>query len=738
MMDLEELKSIDNLKLKILLGLFTVIFIVLMFPKGESIESDVSVGSIWIHDDLIASLSFPVYKDPEVYKRELDEAAKAVYPIFTKEDNIVYIITDSLKSYDAFLINLLDRSGLDTSIDNQTFLSNSSFAELKNLRPLEKSRASGNKENLLQFFSDAQKILRNEYTIGNITIRSDNTSLDSIAVRIGSVDKIEKASGFLTIDQAREMINKNIYSRNYRKEFESALVEYTDHFILPNLIYDPKLTQEEIEQAKENVSKYIGIVNENERIIGKHDRVLKDSWLKIQSYKKAKGEKIGLGESFLQSIGKFPHISFLLSVFIIYLSLFRKKIFYDNGKPLLIASNLIFLAFITFLTNLLNLSVPVYFLIFIPAASMLMTIIFDSRIGFYTTIIFSLVIGALRGNDYSFAAMNIFAGALSVYTVRDIKNRSQIFRSFLFIFLGYVISIFAFGLERFASSETILIEFAFAGSNALISPVLTYGLLIFFERIFNITTDLTLLELSNFDSPLLKELARKAPGSFNHSMTMGTLAETAAEQIGANPLLARVGAYYHDIGKIITPQNFVENQLNNQNLHENLTPEESANLIRRHVNEGIELAREHKIPDEIINFIPMHHGTTVISFFYDKAKKTYGEENVTLQDYCYSGPKPNSKETAIVMLADSCESAVRSIDDPNAENMENIIDNIIQDRVETGQLNEAPVTFSDISKIKEAFISILIGQHHKRIKYPKQDEVEKGTSGNEKKKWTSF
>jgi putative nucleotidyltransferase with HDIG domain len=205
--------------------------------------------------------------------------------------------------------------------------------------------------------------------------------------------------------------------------------------------------------------------------------------------------------------------------------------------------------------------------------------------------------------------------------VRDIKNRSQIFRSFLFIFLGYVISIFAFGLEQFASSETILIEFAFAGSNALISPVLTYGLLIFFERIFNITTDLTLLELSNFDSPLLKELARKAPGSFNHSMTMGTLAETAAERIGANPLLARVGAYYHDIGKIITPLNFVENQLNNQNLHESLTPEESSNLIKRHVNEGIELAREHKIPEEIINFIPMHHGTTVISYFYDKAKK---------------------------------------------------------------------------------------------------------------------
>jgi putative nucleotidyltransferase with HDIG domain len=724
MPDLVQLKLHDNLKLKIILGLLTVIIIVLMFPKGESIESDVSVGAIWIHDDLIASFSFPVYKDPEVYKKELNEASRTVYPIYIKKENILHVVSDSLKSYNNFLRKLLDQSTADISIVNQTFLGLSSFEEIKSLPG----------ENLKQFFADAQKILNKEYAGNNVAVRSDNLSLDSIAVRFGNFDKIEKTSGLLNIDQVKEIINNNIYKKNYRKEFESALIEYTDHFIIPNIIYDSKLTQEEILQAKENVSKYVGIVNENERIIGKHDRVTRDAWLKIQSYKKAKGEKMGLGESFLQSIGKFLHISFLLTIFIIYLFLFRKKIFYDNGKLLLIASNLIFLAFLTFLTNMLNLSVPVYFLIFIPAASMLMTIIFDSRIGFYTTIIFSLVIGALRGNDYSFSAMNIFAGALSVYTVRDIKNRSQIFRSFLFIFLGYAISVFAFGLEQFASSETLLLDFAFAGSNALISPVLTYGLLIFFERLFNITTDLTLLELSNFDRPLLKELARKAPGSFNHSMTMGTLAETAAEMIGANPLLARVGAYYHDIGKIITPQNFVENQLNNQNLHENLTPEESVNLIRRHVNEGIELAKEYKIPEEIMNFIPMHHGTTVISFFYDKAKKTYGTDRVNLQEYRYLGPKPNTKETAIVMLADSCESAVRSIEDPNTENMENVINNIIQDRIETGQLDESPLTFNDITIIKEAFISILIGQHHKRIRYPKQEEMEKGISGNEKRK----
>jgi putative nucleotidyltransferase with HDIG domain len=733
MPDLNKLKLADSLKLKIILGLFTVFIIVLMFPKGESIESDVSVGAIWIHDDLIASFSFPIDKDPGVYKKELNDASNSVYPIFLKKENISHLVSDSLKSYNTYLSNLLNQSSVDISKINQTFLSTSSFEELLTLRVNEKERNFNNKENLKQFFADAQIMLNEIYAGNKFAIRSDNLNSDSIAVRFGSYDKIEKTSGFLKIDQVKEMLNNNIYKKVYRKEFESALIEYSTHFIFPNIVYNFNLTQVEIQQAKENISKYIGIVNENERIIGKHDRVTRDAWLKIKSYKKAKGEKIGLGESFLQTIGKFLHISFLLTIFIIYLFLFRKKIFYDNGKLLLIASNLIFLAFLAFLTNLLSLPVPVYFLIFIPAASMLMTIIFDSRIGFYTTIIFSLVIGALRGNDYSFAAMNIFAGALSVYTVRDIKNRSQIFRSFLFIFLGYAISVFAFGLEQFSSSETLLLNFAFAGSNALISPVLTYGLLIFFERLFNITTDLTLLELTNFDRPLLKELARKAPGSFNHSMIMGTLAETAAERVDANPLLARVGAYYHDIGKIITPQNFVENQLNNKNLHENLTPEESVNLIRRHVYEGIELAKEYKIPEEINNFIPMHHGTTVISFFFDKAKKTYGADRVNIQDYSYLGPKPNSKETAIVMLADSCESAVRSIEDPNSENMENVINNIIKDRIESGQLDEAPLTFMDISKIKEAFISILIGQHHKRIRYPKQEEMEKGVSGNERK-----
>ncbi len=722
-MKTEEHKK-GSLRLKFLIGLSAVILIVLMFPKGESIESEVTVGSIWIHDDLIAQFSFPILKDQKTYQEELQAAAKTVYPVYLKQPETIDEVLDTVKSYDSFLIRMIDSTLSSDRQENlnPTFLSTASYNTFLKLRRQERNMLQ--RRNLKEVLNSINSILAEVYRTG--IINQFPAGKDSIAVRTGNVDRIEASDKFIDVPAAEKIVKNGIGQMKLSDDLKNALEEYAVHFINPNIIYNQQATQEEIEQAKNNVSRYVGIVNENERIIAKHDRVTKEAKLKIDSYRAAKGEKIGESGYWMQFVGKFFHITLLLSLLTIYLFLFRKKIFFDNQKLILITIVLVFVCFVTFLINQISVNVPLQFLIFIPAATMLLTIIFDSRVGFYTTVIISLIAGALRGNDYTFAAMNIFAGALAVYTVRDIKNRSQIFRSFLFILLGYLVAVFAFGLERFASFESLMIETAFASTNALISPVLTYGLLIFFEKFFRITTDLTLLELSNFDRPLLKELARKAPGTFNHSMTMGTLAETAAEKIGANPLLARVGAYYHDVGKIITPQNFVENQLNNQNVHENLTPEESVELISRHVKEGIELAREYTVPQEVVDFIPMHHGTMVISFFFEKAKKLYGEEKVNIDDYRYPGPKPNTKETAIIMLADGSESAVRSIEDPDPTKVENVIDKIIKGRIDDGQLNNSPITFSDINKIKEAFISILLGQHHRRIRYPKQEEMEKG------------
>lgn len=718
----------SGMKVKILIGLATVVLITFMFPRGESIESEITVGSIWTHEDLIAPFSFPIKKDPKVYQDEVNAAVSSVFPVFVRNPKAVIRSLDSLNSYDVYLQKISPRTNSnDTSENlNPTFLTDGSFNTIKNI--IVRAHTLGGEHQVLEkkFFGTVESAINNLYRKDIILIPDNITRKDSIAVRTGNYDRIDAVKGYLTIQQAQDELNSLIEKSNFSRDFSAAAEEYASHFIFPVLTYNQSFTQEEIAQARSNVSRYSGIVNENERIVGKHERITKETKLKIDSYKAAKGEELGNGSDILQMLGKGLHIAFLLSLLTIYLFLFRKKIFYDNRKIFLFAINFIFLSFIAFLINQISVNAPIQFFIFIPVSAMLLTIIFDSRVGFYSTVILCLVTGAIRGNDYSFMAMNLFAAALSVYTVRDIKNRSQIFRSFLYILLGYVVSITAFGMERFAPAESIFIEFAFAATNALVSPVLTYGMLIFFEKIFKITTDLTLLELSNFDRPVLKDLARKAPGTFNHSMTMGTLAEAAAESVGANPLLARVGAYYHDIGKTIYPQNFVENQLDSQNVHENLSPEESVSIIEKHVVEGINLAKDCNLPQEIIDFIPMHHGTMVMSYFYEKAKKLYGEEKVNVEDYKYPGPKPNSKETAIIMLADGCESAVRSIDEPDPTKVENLISKIIKTRVDDGQLDDSPITFSDISKIKEAFIGILLGQHHRRIRYPKQDEMEKG------------
>ena len=716
-----------GIKRKIIIGLITVILIVMMFPKGESIESEVTEGAIWTNDDLIASFSFPIIKEKQTYENEVRDAEKSVFPVFNK---IVVLNSDSLKSFAAYIVSVIDEN-INAQTDNYlnpTFLSSKSFTQFLNLRKLHKNSKSRKDDLLDKIFNSTGSIVDAVSRHGILNIASSSNLRDSLAIRIGNIDKIEPTSKFYYFDQAKNEVKNKIQELNYSDELKAAITEFTIHFVYPNLVYNEEATSLEAEQAKNNVPKYAGIVNENERIIAKHDRITKQVKLKIESYKEAKGEAIGSEGIVLQLIGKFLHILFFITILAIYLYLFRKKIFYDNTKIVLISIIVIFISFVTYLVNHIAIKAPIQYLIFVPAASMIFTIVFDSRVGFYLTVILSLIVGALRGNDYTFMAMNFIAGGLSVYTVRDIKNRSQIFRSFIFILIGYTASILAFGLERFAPAESMLIELAFAATNALISPVLTYGLLIFFERLFNITTDLTLLELSNFDRPLLRELARKAPGTFNHSMTMGTIAEAAAEKIGANALLARVGAYYHDIGKINDPQGFVENQMNSQNRHENLPPEESVHLILKHVNDGIELARHHKLPQELIDFIPMHHGTTVSKFFYEKAKTLYGEDKINIDDFKYPGPKPNTKETAIVMLADGCESAVRSIADPDTIKVENMINNIFNSRLKEAQLDESPITFSDLSKMKEAFISILISQHHRRIKYPKQDDAEKGIS----------
>jgi len=694
-----------------------------MFPQGESLESEVTVGSIWLQEDLIASTSFPIYKNPDVYKLEKKNAAEKVYPIFVYKGNLAVQIKDSLNSFsDSFIKMIDDESQLLQTVKDKIALNNTALKMYNEIVRLNKN--NNPKRKLSETFTYIKYIIGRVYQKEILNQLYNEIKRDSIAKRIGRVDFVEPKSKYNDLKIVHDFVAGEINRFTQDQQLSNILIEFANHFIRPNLIFDEKLTLEEIHHVEDKVSPNTGIVNENERIIAKHNRVSEEDKLKIDSYRKAKGELSGFLSNFTQALGKFLHVLLILTLYGIYLFLFRKKVFYDNVKVVLISIIILFISFLTYLLTRLEVSSPVYLLTILPAASMLLTIIFDSRVGFYGTVVIALITGSLRGNDYTFTAMNIFAGALGAYTVRDIKNRTQIFRSFIYILLGYIVSILAFGLERFETIDKILVEFAFASANALFSPVFTFGMIIFFERFFKITTDLTLLELTDFNNPLLKDLARIAPGTFTHSITVGSMVERAAETIKANPLLARVGAYYHDIGKTINSDYFVENQLDNKNTHEKLNPKQSTEIIINHVTKGVDLATKEKLPAEIIDFIPMHHGTLVVSYFYEKAKELFGSENTNIQDYRYKGPKPNSKETALVMLADACESTVRSIDDPDPAKIENVVNSLIKYRVDDGQLDESPVTLSDLKLIKETFLNILLGQYHKRIRYPKQDEME--------------
>jgi len=477
------------------------------------------------------------------------------------------------------------------------------------------------------------------------------------------------------------------------------------------------------------VPRTYGAVKEGDPIIRKNERITDEVKRKLDSLRKSKiarGADINRAATFA---GKFLHAFVIMWLFSMYIYMFRKSIFHNNAKLGMIALIIMSSAVAAYATTLYEGELPMKFLIVVPVTSMLLAIIFDSRVAFYGTVVTSLLVAGVRGNDYSIALCSVAAGAIAVYTVRDIKTRTQLFRSITFIFVGYAVSITALALERYEAPSIAVSQVLMAAVNSVVSPVLTYGLLIFFEKVLHVTTDLALLDLSNFNHPLLKELSLKTPGTFHHSVSMSTLAEAAATAVGANPVLTRVGALYHDIGKIVNPTMFVENQKIDDNKHEAINPKKSARIIASHVADGIRLGREYGIPEEVLQFIPMHHGRTKIGFFYEQAlEQSLAPDTVNEKDFRYLGPRPNSKEAAIVMLADAVEASTRSIEEPTAEKIEENISAIVKTRFMQGELDESNLTLSDLTKIRERFLSILLGVYHPRIRYPEKDEADEASA----------
>ncbi|MBE0645123.1 MAG: HDIG domain-containing protein [Bacteroidetes bacterium] len=723
------------------LGVVLVFVIAMLFPKGLEYQYEYREGDIWVEDDLIAPFGFSIYRDEAVVEKEQKQAAESTPLSFERLPSMEQAMLDTVTQALRYLAStareatghLSRRYRRQDVISLADSLARSAARDPKFPARLPQRywrywMLNWTGGDLPSSMSSILEITRNGmrqiYQRGYLDREKSSFSQEVLAIRVDSTTELRKPvkDFYDHIDVAQVL--QNLYYAGFNRD--SAKVECVFNLVYPllqpNVRYDNAQTQFAIQAARNYVMRTDGIVKENERIISRHERISPEIKAKLDSYMRAKSDRTGDVNQLLQFLGRVGHTIAILFLPVMYIFMFRKKIIRDNSRLLLIAIIILLIAFLSYLTYTLPVTGPVQYLIIVPTAAMLLTVIFDSRVAYYTTVSISFLVGALRGNEYAIILASILAGSLAIYTVRDVKNRSQIFRSLMFIFSGYVFAILINGLQRGVPVEEMAIESTYALVNSVLSPVFTFGLLIFFERVFRISTDLTLLELSDFNHPLLRDLSSRAPGTFHHSIVMGTLAEAAATSIGANATLARVGAYYHDIGKMLEPEYFVENQISNQNVHDTLEPKDSARKIIDHVIRGIELAKEYNLPDRVIQFIPAHHGTTLVSYFYEK-EKSLGTGEVQKKDFQYLGPKPYSKETGIVMLADTIEAATRAIEEPTIDRIRELIDKVVSKRLADGELENCDLTFRELTTIKLSFLNILTGIHHSRIKYPSEEDA---------------
>lgn len=485
--------------------------------------------------------------------------------------------------------------------------------------------------------------------------------------------------------------------------------------ILTELIKANEFIDElETNRIRENVINSIEdiIIQENEIIVVEGELIdehkyelIKESGLLKDSNESDLVAKIGIG--ILAIIG--------ILTFVGYIYFFNYDIINNNRFLVLIISMLLTI----FLSLVLYTISP--FIIPVSIGGLLISILISSTLGIITNIFLALLLGIMLGLDLSFIVMLIIGGTIAILAITYQKQRSNILIGGIIMSSINILLITSFGLIKGLGWSDILIRDLQVFVNGIITTIIVIGSLPLWENLFSILTPIRLLELSNPNQPLLKRLLVEAPGTYHHSLMVGNLSEAAADKIGADSLLVRVGSYYHDIGKLYKPYYFKENQFSMSNPHDLLSPDESARIILGHVTEGLKMAKEYKLPSELCDFIDEHHGTTIVAYFYYKANED--DSSVNIENYRYYGKKPQSKETALVMLADSVEAAVRSIKEPTNESIEEMVTKVVKGKINDSQLDECDITNKDINIIIKTFINILIGIYHDRVEYPNMETI---------------
>ncbi|HEX5408846.1 MAG TPA: HDIG domain-containing protein [Gemmatimonadaceae bacterium] len=701
------------------IGLLVVLAVLtyLLFPSAPAVDSPIfEVGSV-ATDNVIAPFAFTVKKTDAELARERDELSRSVKPLFNFRQAALDSAEQELRAFMDSIAATSDRPGHGRpgSPAERTAIEQSASSLGVTLTTPEADYLSYAARR--RGMEDGLRRAMARWLSAGVAASAEIDDLHGeVIIRHGSDEHATLADSLPTfgsfLGQARALqpdANSSVANGLY--------VKLLSAFFHPTIRLDRVATESRRQELRNSVDVNQYTVRAGEKIVGAHEVVGKAEFDKMRALHDAMQSRASGQRAVGRIAGSVAYNALVLAIFGIAIVLFRPQLYRSfRSLTLFGAVFLIVLAAAALAARWQ----PVHpELVPVALAAIILSVLFDSRISMIGAMILAVLVGGqsvYRGTNALF--INLVGGAAAALSVRVILRREQSYQYVITIGVAYLCAALAIGLTLGWTASSIASSAGLGIANAVVSVVFAMFLVPLAERFTGITTPLTLIEYSDLNRPLLRRLSLEAPGTYAHTIAMANLVEAACNAIGANGLLARVGTYYHDIGKLKKPQFFVENQAGGRNPHDKLKPSTSASIIRNHVREGVELAAEHHIPAAIAAFIPEHHGTASIAYFLEKARERDGGTSPNTAEFVYPGPTPQSAETAICMLADGVEASVRVLQEPTAPRIREVIDRIVRLRMEQGQLRDAPLTLRQIEIVKEQFARVLTGMYHSRIDYP--------------------
>lgn len=677
----------NNRLLKYGMIIGSVLVITFFLPKQPRFTYEFEKGKVWMHENLVSPYNFAVLKTQAELDKDRESVLASVHPVYDQNTNLP---EQQIGQFIADLPEKWQNAGLDTLNENINTYEN--FGR----QLLEAIYRRG-------VMSLNNKFQRGEQTNYNFTLLTDHVAR-----------QLNTAEAY-TVETAAQHVNSEIERRNAIRQ-KNWLNDLLQDYIQVNYLLNETLTTKLEEDALASISTTRGMVQRGELIVANGSTINNETYQKIESLRKVYEEEARIGGSrSLIVLGQFLVVALAIFLLFVFIYLFRRDIFNNNRLVFLIL--LVITGMLLVLSWSIKIRLPSIYYLPYCIVPIIIRILFDTRLALNIHLLMVLVAAFFVPNSFEFVFLQFTTGMVAIYSIKTLVKREQFLISSAIILGTYLISFIGMGLMHNGSFSSIYWSDIWPFVFSVLLTLLAYPLIYAFERMFGIISDVTLMELTNTNSKLLRELSYKAPGTFQHSLQVANLAEAAIYQIGGNTLLVRAGALYHDIGKMSNPQYFIENQTKGYNPHDGLSFEQSAQIIISHVNKGVEMAKKHQLPDVIVDFIRTHHGTTRVDYFYQSYVKSFPEKLVDEDIFHYPGPVPFSRETAVLMLADSVEAASRSIKEPNAENIGQLVDKIVASKLNQNQLANSHITLKDLNTIGEIFKDMLMSIYHVRIDY---------------------